>query len=616
MSDRCARPYCPIGRATSTIAEYVALIDGVRACAYLYSAAATGVTSMERGVHVAKLGVTSVETGVSNTGLGVSAMDLGVSAVDLGVSAAGLDLGLDVSAVGAEEEAATASHWSAFASSSPLSGQSAAPGPGHDWSAAASPALSGQSTAAAAGHANTLGKKVSLRVFTDSELITRQFSGEYKTEQPHLQKLLARLRREMRALHSFTLETVPRASNGAAYALANRALHLPVPDLPPQRAFMEGGAPCFGECIAEGRRGANLTSAHTWCTIMEEAEEGAGFGDWEAISLAATAAAASDCLLTVYPRTSATATADPGGRAREENGGGLGYAALTSANLAKLNANKDLEGPVGGDKVTRQYKCPKHGSFWKKVNAYKPVARCFGLPNSYCGLKFDPLPREEERGEGVFECGECGHKWMDSLAMWDVAQFCPGTVPSADEQADGRVPEGDMDGGTGGEAGGEPGKLAECGRLVFPSKLRPQPSRGMQMFRRVGAQRRGGGGGGGGGGGSVVGSKRSGYSGAGGGRGGQGSGGGGGGGGVEGAISGGGGRGGSGGVGGGGSGGGGGTGGCSFGGVGAIEGGGPGASRYGASTSQSGDSVLLSTGSDSGSGSWNMVTGAGGGPKP
>jgi hypothetical protein len=89
---------------------------------------------------------------------------------------------------------------------------------------------------------------------------------------------------------------------------------------------------------------------------------GGGLGDWEAISLAVDAAAASGS---------------------GDAGGGVSYAALTKANLAKLTGEGE-EGPVGGAKVTRQFKCPRHGSFWKRVNAFKPVARCFGLPRWGC----------------------------------------------------------------------------------------------------------------------------------------------------------------------------------------------------------------------------------------
>jgi hypothetical protein len=72
-------------------------------------------------------------------------------------------------------------------------------------------------------------------------------------------------------------------------------------------------------------------------------------------------------------------------------------------------------------------------------------------------LKFDPLPRSEERGEGVFDCGACGHKWVDPLAMWDVAQFCPGGVEESDIDREIRELNEAIDGAGCGESQGEVG---------------------------------------------------------------------------------------------------------------------------------------------------------------
>jgi len=82
----------------------------------------------------------------------------------------------------------------------------------------------------------------SLRVLSDSELLVRQIRGEYRVRHPGLQILHGAARRLIDDLPSVVLEHVPREQNGAADALANRAMDLressgPLPeilrDLPP-----------------------------------------------------------------------------------------------------------------------------------------------------------------------------------------------------------------------------------------------------------------------------------------------------------------------------------------------------------------------------------------------
>ncbi len=63
-----------------------------------------------------------------------------------------------------------------------------------------------------------------LLVRTDSELIQRQVTGIYKVRQPHLAEKLARVRELARGLQEFRIVHVPRAENGVADALANRAM--------------------------------------------------------------------------------------------------------------------------------------------------------------------------------------------------------------------------------------------------------------------------------------------------------------------------------------------------------------------------------------------------------
>ena len=109
---------------------------------------------------------------------------------------------------------------------------------------------------------------------------------------------------------------------------------------------------------------------------------------------------------------------------REQAAGGASV--LT---VAALEAHERATGGGAGvGRERRMFVCEVHGPFFKRVDALKPVARCFGVPGTKpCGRgRLDPVPREEERGEGLFECGQCGQKWADMLARWDVCQPCPG----------------------------------------------------------------------------------------------------------------------------------------------------------------------------------------------
>jgi ribonuclease HI len=67
-------------------------------------------------------------------------------------------------------------------------------------------------------------RAVSLRVFSDSELLVRQVRGEYKVKDPKLKVLHAAARRLAAALPRVTFEHVPRERNREADALANRAM--------------------------------------------------------------------------------------------------------------------------------------------------------------------------------------------------------------------------------------------------------------------------------------------------------------------------------------------------------------------------------------------------------
>ncbi len=83
---------------------------------------------------------------------------------------------------------------------------------------------------AALQHAERSGVR-RLRLCSDSELLVRQLSGEYRVKAAHLVPMYLRVLELRRRLPSLELRHVPRAENRRADALANRAIdeRLPVP---------------------------------------------------------------------------------------------------------------------------------------------------------------------------------------------------------------------------------------------------------------------------------------------------------------------------------------------------------------------------------------------------
>ena len=63
-----------------------------------------------------------------------------------------------------------------------------------------------------------------LQVFTDSELIVKQFNGEYKVKEPSLKALYSLASHLKGGFKTMTLSHVPREENKLADAEANRAL--------------------------------------------------------------------------------------------------------------------------------------------------------------------------------------------------------------------------------------------------------------------------------------------------------------------------------------------------------------------------------------------------------
>ncbi len=67
-------------------------------------------------------------------------------------------------------------------------------------------------------------------VRSDSELLVRQLTGEYKVKSPDLSPLHLEANRLLKAFPKSAVEQIPRGENAAADALANRALDASAPE--------------------------------------------------------------------------------------------------------------------------------------------------------------------------------------------------------------------------------------------------------------------------------------------------------------------------------------------------------------------------------------------------
>ena len=65
-----------------------------------------------------------------------------------------------------------------------------------------------------------------LKVYSDSELMVKQITGQYKVSNPSLKELHARAMRMIEDLEAFEINHVPREQNREADWLANRAMDL------------------------------------------------------------------------------------------------------------------------------------------------------------------------------------------------------------------------------------------------------------------------------------------------------------------------------------------------------------------------------------------------------
>jgi len=78
---------------------------------------------------------------------------------------------------------------------------------------------------AALDEAEKLGVK-NIKIFLDSELVYKQFTGEYKTKDENLKTLLAEIRNKAKYFRTLEVTHIPREKNKEADKLANIAVNL------------------------------------------------------------------------------------------------------------------------------------------------------------------------------------------------------------------------------------------------------------------------------------------------------------------------------------------------------------------------------------------------------
>jgi hypothetical protein len=114
------------------------------------------------------------------------------------------------------------------------------------------------------------------------------------------------------------------------------------------------------------------------------------------------------------------------------------FPALTSDVLQSHNQTTTAASIVGGGGtkeklVRRQFNCPdcpNHGrgdyTFFKKVPALKPIVKCPQCKKASRGRckRLYPIPKECEKGYGLYKCTQCGDNWGSSRAVANIGQEC------------------------------------------------------------------------------------------------------------------------------------------------------------------------------------------------
>ena len=114
---------------------------------------------------------------------------------------------------------------------------------------------------------------------------------------------------------------------------------------------------------------------------------------------------------------------------------------LTLDNLQAHNNQITNSGNSGGNSQQqqplerRQFNCPacpQHGRgafvFFKKVPAMKPLVKCPKCKRASGGRckRLYPIPKESEKGYGLYKCAMCHDKWGSKRAVANVGQECHG----------------------------------------------------------------------------------------------------------------------------------------------------------------------------------------------
>jgi hypothetical protein len=116
------------------------------------------------------------------------------------------------------------------------------------------------------------------------------------------------------------------------------------------------------------------------------------------------------------------------------------YASKASDTIVELTAESLQRLTISLSTERRQFVCSKHGSFWKKVSSFKPVAACKlcrkqalaenpnaqTLTQQELPARLDAIPKDEERGLGYYKCGLCGTSWRSNAAVKGLGQYCQG----------------------------------------------------------------------------------------------------------------------------------------------------------------------------------------------
>eukprot|EP00934_Nitzschia_sp_Nitz4_P007734 Nitzschia sp. Nitz4//scaffold187_size43274//27258//28847//NITZ4_007338-RA/size43274-snap-gene-0.56-mRNA-1//1//CDS//3329539822//7724//frame0 len=101
--------------------------------------------------------------------------------------------------------------------------------------------------------------------------------------------------------------------------------------------------------------------------------------------------------------------------------------------LEELGLSDDGNVSLRDDMERRQFncpECPQNGRgefvFFKKVPVHKPIVKCPQCKRANNGncKRLHPVPKEEERGYGLYKCSICNDKWGSQRGVANMGQEC------------------------------------------------------------------------------------------------------------------------------------------------------------------------------------------------